>query len=220
MIMRCLSGLTAAAVALAVCGPARAGGPAAIVEDVAGQGVAVQFMDYVQPGRVIRLGAEGRLVLGYLRSCLRETIAGGTVTVGEHRSRVDGGRVTRERVECDGGSLNLTAEQAGKSAVAVFRKPASAGGDVSSAASFRIFSTNPFIRLTASGPSVTIERLDRDAQPLTVALTDGSADLAALRQSLPPGGVYRARGGGREVVFRIDAFAQPGGPILSRLVAF
>ena len=31
-------------------------------------------MDYVEPGRIIRLGAHDRIVLGYLKSCWRETM--------------------------------------------------------------------------------------------------------------------------------------------------
>lgn len=50
-------------------------------------------MDYVEPGQVIRLGAADGLVLGYLKSCWRETITGGTVTVGTEQSQVAGGEV-------------------------------------------------------------------------------------------------------------------------------
>src|SRR5262249_23532857 len=61
-------------------------------------------MDYVDPGQVIRLGAHDRIVLGYLRSCWRETISGGTVTVGTEQSEVAGGEVARDKVACEGGA--------------------------------------------------------------------------------------------------------------------
>src|SRR5262245_25529459 len=95
--------------------PASAQSPSAVVEEV-GAGVAgVQFMDYVEPGQVIRLGAVDRLVLGYLKSCWRETITGGTVTVGTEQSQVAGGEVARVQVQCEGGKMMLSAELAGKS---------------------------------------------------------------------------------------------------------
>ncbi|MDA1324097.1 MAG: hypothetical protein O3C34_05085 [Proteobacteria bacterium] len=100
-----------------------AGGPAAIVEEIEPARADIAAMQYVERGRIIDLGKTGSLVLGYLNSCLREHITGGIVTVGSSRSNVTGGRATTERVECDGGALILTAEQAAKSGVLVFRKP-------------------------------------------------------------------------------------------------
>ena len=66
--------------------------------------------------------AAGVLVIGYLESCLREVINGGTVTIGQEQSKVVGGSIEREIVECDGGNIRLTKEQAGKSGAQVFRK--------------------------------------------------------------------------------------------------
>ena len=65
-------------------------------------------MDYVEPGQVIRLGAADGLVLGYLKSCWRETITGGTVTVGTEQSQVAGGEVARVLVQCEGGNSSAT----------------------------------------------------------------------------------------------------------------
>ena len=102
--------------------PAAAGEPAAIVEDV-GDGVEqLAFMDYVEAGRVIDLGQDGRIVLGYLRSCLRETVVGGRLTVGREQSSIAGGRVDRVRVECDGGRMVTSVREAGKSTVMVLRQ--------------------------------------------------------------------------------------------------
>ena len=58
-------------------------------------------------------------MLGYLRSCWRETITGGVVTVGAEHGTVEHGRVFRELVECDGGSLILTDSQSEKNGVMV-----------------------------------------------------------------------------------------------------
>lgn len=98
-------------------------GPVAIVEEIEPARAEIAAMQYLERGRVVNLGRTGSLVLGYLNSCLREHITGGIVTVGSSRSVVTGGRATRQRVECDGGELLLTPEQAAKSGVLVFRRP-------------------------------------------------------------------------------------------------
>ena len=102
--------------------PVAAQTPAAVVEEVGGSVTGVQFMDYVEPGQVIRLGTHDRIVLGYLKSCWRETITGGTVTVGTEQSEVAGGEVVRAKIACEGGKMTLSAELAGKSGAMVFRQ--------------------------------------------------------------------------------------------------
>ena len=78
-------------------------------------------MDYVGSRQVIKLGPSDVLVLSYLKSCEHETITGGTVVVGSERSEVQGGQVVRAKVPCDGGNIQLSAEQAGQSAASAFR---------------------------------------------------------------------------------------------------
>jgi len=87
--------------------PTFAQSPAAIVEDVKGSASGVQFMDYLAPGKVIRLGADDSIVLDYLKSCWRETITGGTITVGIEQSEVESGKVQRTRTQCDAGRIQL-----------------------------------------------------------------------------------------------------------------
>jgi len=70
----------------------------AIVEDIHGGPAGLEFMDYVETGKQIQLGSNGRMVLSYLKSCFRETIVGGKVTVGNGYSQVSGGRVDRTQV--------------------------------------------------------------------------------------------------------------------------
>ncbi len=216
-----IKALLVAAATVAAPWGAFAAGPAAIVEDVDATLSGVSFMEYLEAGRVIDLGGNGMVAIGYLRSCLRETITGGTVTVGDEQSVVAGGKVVRERVECDGGRLDLTAEQAGKSAALVLRKaPVSAGGTMPEPA-LKIYGASPLFKLTGSEEEVEIERLDRPRDTLKIAVKNGLADLAATGQSLKPGGLYRARAGEAEIVFKVDAFARPGkGPIIGRLIAF
>jgi hypothetical protein len=49
-----------------------------------------------------------------MSSCVRETISGGTVTVGTEQSGVEGGRVFRSNVACDSGNLVLRGDKPGQ----------------------------------------------------------------------------------------------------------
>src|SRR5437588_12458930 len=51
----------------------------ALVEEIGEPRPGVQFMDYLTSGQMIPLHAGERLVIDYLRSCMRETIVGGVV---------------------------------------------------------------------------------------------------------------------------------------------
>jgi hypothetical protein len=68
-------------------------------------------MEYVRAGQIIRLGPRETIVLSYMSSCLRETITGGTVTVGKDWSEVQSGEVQRLRAQCGGGKMILTGAQ-------------------------------------------------------------------------------------------------------------
>jgi hypothetical protein len=84
----------------------------ALVENLTGNSPGVEFMDYVQAGQVIRLGPRDTLVLSYVTSCVRETITGGTVTIGTDWSEVQSGQVVRARGRCGVGKMVLTGAQA------------------------------------------------------------------------------------------------------------
>jgi hypothetical protein len=113
--------MMAASAFLALAGAAQAE-PAAIVEAVSNPTTGLRVEDALNVGQMIMLGEGGRLVVTYLRSCTRETITGGVVSVGTESSIVAGGEVQRERVECDGGRQLLAADQARKSAVVTYRQ--------------------------------------------------------------------------------------------------
>src|SRR5438128_2137893 len=57
-------------------------GQVALVEDVTGNPAGVALMDYLETGKTIALGPRDSVVLSYMSSCVRETITGGTVTIG------------------------------------------------------------------------------------------------------------------------------------------
>lgn len=205
-------------------GAARAQAPAAVVEDVDSKSAGVEFMDYVAAGKTIRLGSSDTLVLGYMHSCWRETITGGTVTVGNEQSAVAGGKVKREHVSCDGGKMHLTAQQASKSGAVVFRggpKPA-AGVEPQ----VTLYGLSPVVDVKGGGQLV-IERVDQPGERIEVKIADhqlfrGSFfDFAKDGKALSAGGIYRASIGTSQIVFKVDPYAAPGAaPIVSRLLRF
>ncbi|MDP6066556.1 MAG: hypothetical protein QGG75_04780 [Alphaproteobacteria bacterium] len=201
---------------------AGAGEPVAIVEDIQAAGSKVQFMDYLELGQVVELGAGGQLVLGYLRSCQQESISGGRVTVGREQSQVEGGQVARELVECDGGKPRLGSDTKGKSGVMVFRAPPKKSAAARHELKLTIYGASPiFVVGNGASGSLTVERLDRPGEPLELELEAGRVDLVEADEELAPGGIYRASGGKGTIVFRVDRYARPGAePLLSRLVQF
>jgi hypothetical protein len=205
-------------------GPAVAADPAALVEDVSGASAGVEFMDYLAVGREIRLGAQDRLILDYLRSCWRETITGGTVTIGAEQSAIKGGTVSRDKVECDGGKMRLTVDQAAKSGVVVFRAPPKPAAGHNAAVERTIYAQSPIFELGGAGRLV-VERLDKPDASLTLEIAPSQLlrgsfyDFAKEGRTLTAGGIYRATIAGRSLVFAVDAKAKPGAtPPASRLL--
>jgi len=202
---------------------ASAQSPAAVVEELAGNVSGVAFMDYVEPGQVIRLGAHDRIVLGYLKSCARETITGGTVTIGPDQSEVVGGEVARAKVGCEGGKMMLSAELAGKSGAMVFRQAPKPQPVALLHPEFTLYGLSPVFELRPPGKLV-VERLDQRGERHEIGVTEkellGGAffDCAKAGVALAPGGIYRAKFADREIVFKIDPDAKPGdAPLLGRL---
>ena len=114
--------LAATAFLLALTAIARAEPPVAVVEDVQGKVTGAEFMDYVVPGQVIKLGPGGKVVLGYMKSCWRETISGvGTVIVGSEQSAVHLADFKTEKVACDPTQAQRIGKELGESAATVVR---------------------------------------------------------------------------------------------------
>src|SRR6516162_10462245 len=103
-------------------GAASAQPPVALVEDVQGNVTGAELMDYVVPGQVIKLGPGGMIVLGYMKSCWRETISGaGAVIVGTEQSGVQLADVKAEKVPCDPKQGDKVGREVGESAATVVR---------------------------------------------------------------------------------------------------
>ena len=201
-------------------GSAFAQAPVAVVEDVQGKPAGVELMDYVIPGQKIALGAGDTVVLGYVKSCWRETISGGTVTVGAEQSTVEGGKVERTKVACDGGKISLAPPQAGKAGGMVFRDMPGTRPQ------FILYGSSPLIEAKGGG-TLVIERTDRRGERHEVKIASGALlrgsfyDFAKDERQLSPGGIYRARLGSQQIVFKVDPLAKPGRTaIIGRLIRF
>jgi hypothetical protein len=69
--------------------PAFAGEAAvALIEGLTSPSQRVELMTYAHVGQVIHLNADQTVVLSYRDTCIRETITGGTITIGTGQSEV------------------------------------------------------------------------------------------------------------------------------------
>ncbi|MBX9823835.1 MAG: hypothetical protein K2Y27_02455 [Xanthobacteraceae bacterium] len=201
--------------------------PIALVEDVKSASADVEFMDYVGTGQVIKLAPQDVLVLSYLKSCAHETITGGTVHVGADKSEVEGGKIVRSKVPCNGGNMKLSAQQANASGASSFRLQ-NASFDPT------LYAVTPVVQIpklrAGEARSLVIERqINGQARPnehFTVELDESFAnggfyDLAKSNTKLKRGAIYTATLGSRKVMFKVDAKAKTGKtPVVSRLLRF
>jgi len=203
-------------------GLAAAQAPVAVVEDVQGKVTGAEFMDYVAPGKVIKLGPAGLVVLGYMKSCTRETITGvGTVIVGAEESMVHLGEVKTSKVQCDSSHSQLIDREVGESAATVVR---SLGGKDQVTPQFTLYGLSPLVQ-TAGHGKLVVERLDMKGERYDVDLTAASVvrgkfyDFAKNGTALKPGGIYAMSLGARRTIFLVDQMAEPGAaPVIGRLV--
>ena len=199
-------------------GLVRAGEPVAIVEDVSSAEVGVQQMDILEQGRVINLGTGAKLTLGYLSSCLRETITGGKVTVGEDESKVENGKRVAEEVDCDGGQVIKSSSRGNQVAGAVFRQGKKPRKPLPKP-QWTVFGTNPVMRLSKPATRILIERLDKkDEKPIDLPVDGLLVDLSKAGVQLDPGGLYLISNGPASYVIKVSPLAVPDAPLLSRLI--
>lgn len=204
-----------AAICASLGAAAQTGEPAAIVEE-ATVDTGLAPMDYLEVGRTLILPPGRTILIGYLSSCVRERIAGGTVVIGLARSTVSGGEVSRDHVACAGTVVEVSPATA-ESGVIVFRKPVGASGDANLPV---IHSQQPIFRLPGPG-LVRLQRLDVSEPTLEMIATGRALDLAMTGVVLSPGGVYRAEAHGSAMEFTVASDARPGKvALLSRLIAF
>ena len=208
---------------LCLAAPAVAETPVAIVEDVQGKVDGVEFMDYVAAGKVIKLGPKGSLVLGYLKSCWRETITGGVVLVGPEQSTVQLGDVQRVKVPCDANAVQLSEREANQSAATTFRTVRS-DKQGTPARLPTIYGVAPLVEAKGGG-TLVIERTDATEPQLSVPLKNDILvrgrfyDFAKAGKTLTPGASYVATLGSHRFTFQVDARASASPtPIVGRLL--
>ncbi|WP_375310709.1 hypothetical protein WHZ77_26780 [Bradyrhizobium sp. A5] len=219
--MRSLIGTVVGAFCLAA--PALAETPAAIVEDVQGKVDGIAFMDYVAPGKIIKLGPKASITLSYLKSCQRETISEGVVLVGTEQSTVQLGEVKREKVPCDTNAAKLSEREANQSAATTFRTMRS---DAKGAPAKlpTLYGVAPLVQ-AKSGSTLVIERTDGKEPTISIPLRNDVMiggkfyDFAKAGKALTPGGSYLAILGAKRYAFQVDASATSSPtPIVGRLL--
>ncbi|MCS3932693.1 MULTISPECIES: hypothetical protein [Bradyrhizobium] len=220
--MRSLIGAGVGAFCLAA--PALAETPAAIVEDVQGKVDGIAFMDYVAPGKIIKLGPKASITLSYLKSCQRETISEGVVLVGAEQSTVQLGEVKREKVPCDTNAAKLSEREANQSAATTFRTMRSDAKGAPPAKLPTLYGVAPLIQ-AKSGSTLVIERTDGKEPTISVPLKSEIMvggkfyDFAKAGKTLTPGGSYLAILGAKRYAFQVDASATSSPtPIVGRLL--
>jgi len=191
--------------------------PVALVEDLSEEVTSVQLLDFLSLGDVVTLKPSATLTLGYLDSCTREEIKGGTVTIGEQQSEVNGGSVARQQTQCDGGRLLLVAEQAVHSgAVAVRAAPGN------NKVSLTVHDVSPVLILPKAA-KVVIKRIDKKGERYRIKPEPNDSrirlDLALQQISLTPGGQYMVSSAGRSMVFEVSEDAgHNSADLLGRLI--
>ena len=188
--------------------------PVAIVEEISPSVPGLQRLDLVSAGRVAELGADGRMVLGYLKSCWQDSIAGGRAIVEPLKSLVEKGLLARRRVECDAAGLaRMTSDASAR------------GGSALSASALpepdiNLYGLSPIV-ISAETGSLVIERLDGPAPPVKIELAEKKIDLQEKNVALSASGLYRFTRGNTALIVRIDGFAEAGrAPAAGRLVIF
>ncbi len=199
---------------------ATAQAPVAVVEEVESRSAGVEFMDYLTPGQVIRLSPGDAIVIGYMQSCWRENIQGGTVIVGSEQSSVDGGTVDRTKIRCNGGQMRLATEQAEKSGALSFRRAASK----SPLPQRTVHSLSPIIEVKTPGKLV-IERTDKPGERYEIDVTAAKLlrgaffDLGQESVLLAANGLYHVKTPSADVTIKIAPDARRDGvPVIARLV--
>lgn len=165
--------------------------PVAIVEESPKADGKAQAFNLLAESDTFDLAAGETVILGYLKSCMRETITGGSVTIGSKESTVVGGTVTREQTQCAVNKLALTADESQQSATIAFR------GQVK-----HIFTRQPLI-MAGKSQGVTIEPVE-GGEVWQIVPENGRIDFRAAKLQMQPGANYRVKGATQVVIVEVD----------------
>ncbi|WP_027583231.1 hypothetical protein [Bradyrhizobium sp. Ai1a-2] len=208
---------------LALASPAAAESPVAVVEEVQGKVSGAEFMDYVAPKTVIKIGEDGSIVISYMTSCRRETISGiGTVIVGTEESVVHLANLKSEKTDCDSNQTHATTQATSAVAATVLRS-VDANKTSLPQPQLTLYGASPFVEAKGRG-TLVVRRLDIPGERQQVDLGGTQLkgrffDFARENGALVPGGLYAATFKSSQIVFRVDPQAKPGAtPIVGRLL--
>ena len=209
---------------LALASPAAAESPVAVVEEVQGKVTGAEFMDYVTPKSVIKIGDGGSIVISYMNSCQREKISGiGTVIVGTEESIVHLANVQREKTDCDPKQSLATAQASSGVAATVLRSVDQSKRAPLPKPQLILYGASPLVEAKGRG-TLVVRRLDLvgERQQIDLGGTQFKGrffDFANENAALVPGGLYAATFKSSQVVFQVDPKALPGAtPIVGRLL--
>ena len=209
---------------LALASPAAAESPVAVVEEVQGKVTGAEFMDYVTPKSVIKIGDGGSIVISYMNSCQREKISGiGTVIVGTEESIVHLANVQREKTDCDPKQSLATAQASSGVAATVLRSVDQSKRATLPKPQLILYGASPLVEAKGRG-TLVVRRLDLvgERQQIDLGGTQFKGrffDFANENAALVPGGLYAATFKSSQVVFQVDPKALPGAtPIVGRLL--
>ena len=174
-------------------------------------------MDFLDAGTIFEFRPSESIVIGYLSSCVLESITGGKVTIGQHQSIVIGGEVNRRTLECVSGDKIGGSVKNQTAAAVVFR-----GMKNKNAATIdkTIYSLFPIVRLGSDDGQLMVTRADGKGDPQNVAIEKGIADFGNSRFQLKRNKVYILSSGGRTKTVKVPPRAKRDVPLLSRVMLF
>ncbi len=196
------------------------GAPVALVEEVSARSLKVQELDYLFEGDVLVLAAGETIKVSYLESCTIEKIRGGEakITIGASKSTVRGkGKLKRKFVECGGAQIAMTNRQSDRAAGVVVRGGKDKGADQ---AAVTVYSLQPVFKFRNKVATLSLARTNGgDTQTINVGAS--KLDLASQGVRLSAGGVYRARAGNSEIIFKVARTARATTRnLIGRLIEF
>jgi hypothetical protein len=192
---------------LALASPAAAQSPVAVVEDIKGKVTGAEFMDYVTPKAVIKIGDGGSVIL----------------SVGTEESAVHLAEVKAEKTNCDPSQANATTRETSGVAATVLRSVDSGKAASLPQPQLTLYGASPLVEAKGRGKLI-VRRLDVPGERQEISLGGTQLkgrflDFANENVALVPGGLYAATFKSSQIVFRVDPQAKPGAtPIVGRLL--
>jgi hypothetical protein len=193
--------------------PASAAELAALVMAAAGVNPELARDSLVSPGQSFDLGADGKVTLAYLSSCVVERIEGGRFTVGSDQSEVTDGKVERSASDCLAAGTTIETGPDAESGGAYSRDPF---------APREVKATQPIIMIPGIARDrrvhFVIERIDTKTTSLVLDSEGPVLDLMRVERALALGGKYKVEADGRTATFTVIGEPPPAGASTSERI--